>query len=486
MEPGSPPLALAQDQYQLTERAGRLLLEAWNQQRNTARRLIRIAEQSPGKMVLAAEALFGRETQLTLTDAAQPRSRATLVRSIRDELKQRFHDWLTRQFPGWRIVEITTGADLEHSLSPVYPRALLARGRHQIAALCSPPSAADADAALTFGLIWLDYVRRRRPEQAVGTLALFIPSGFIANTTLRLRYLDPKHARWLLFHYDETGFEEHVDFTDRGNWQQKLDPWRSLPAQPQCEAEEWARRLAAIDGVELIVLSGGRVSLRVRGLEFALLDRCELRMGVEAKRTAASYDAVAKLARELAAIRQARGPEPHHPWRLRQPERWVESMVRRNLSTVDAALLEEPVYGQVSSTLAEDRGIADLLAMTESGRLAVIELKATEDPHLPLQALDYWIRVKQHHERGEIRQAGYFPLREPANPAPLLYLVAPALSFHPTTETILRAFASVVQVRRIGLDVEWQQNLRVVFRASGSSRPDRFLTDINADVHPLP
>jgi hypothetical protein len=41
-----------------------------------------------------------------------------------------------------------------------------------------------------------------------------------------------------------------------------------------------------------------------------------------------------------------------------------------------------------------DRGLLDLLTLDRNGRLTVIELKADEDLHLPLQALDYWIRVR--------------------------------------------------------------------------------------------
>ncbi len=39
----------------------------------------------------------------------------------------------------------------------------------------------------------------------------------------------------------------------------------------------------------------------------------------------------------------------------------------------------------------------------------MIELKASEDVHLPLQALDYWMRVQWHVERREFQANGYFP-----------------------------------------------------------------------------
>ena len=51
----------------------------------------------------------------------------------------------------------------------------------------------------------------------------------------------------------------------------------------------------------------------------------------------------------------------------------------------------------------------DVLALTHENRLAVIELKADEDIHLPLQGVDYWSRVAWHQERGEFRKFGYFP-----------------------------------------------------------------------------
>ncbi len=80
----------------------------------------------------------------------------------------------------------------------------------------------------------------------------------------------------------------------------------------------------------------------------------------------------------------------------------------------------------------------DVLTVTHDGRLAVVELKADEDIHLPLQGLDYWSRVHWHHSRAEFPRFGYFPDRELSAEKPLLYLVAPALHVHPETDVLLR------------------------------------------------
>ena len=56
------------------------------------------------------------------------------------------------------------------------------------------------------------------------------------------------------------------------------------------------------------------------------------------------------------------------------------------------------VYSQVPAIAgASDHGLLDLLGVTADGRLAVVELKVDDDLHFALQGLDYWIRVRQHH-----------------------------------------------------------------------------------------
>src|SRR4029077_10688267 len=136
---------------------------------------------------------------------------------------------------------------------------------------------------------------------------------------------------------------------------------------------------------------------------------------------------------------------------LRNPEAWLESQVRRDIEAIDARLLSTPIYGQVPAFSATDRGVLDLLASDRAGRLAVLELKASEDIHLPLQALDYWMRVKWHVDRHEFAAHGYFPGIELRKDPPRLLLVSPSLEFHPTSETILQFISPDVEIERIGV-----------------------------------
>jgi hypothetical protein len=169
-------------------------------------------------------------------------------------------------------------------------------------------------------------------------------------------------------------------------------------------------------------------------------------------------------------IALARGPQSGHANALfrMQPERWLESLVVRDLPKLDGRLLPAPAYSQVPAFSACDRAMIDVLGLTHDKRLAVLELKANEDIHLPLQGIDYWARVNWHHRRGEFRQFGYFAGCELSPEPPLLLLVAPALHVHPATDALLRYISPDIEVELLGIDEHWREELRVIFRKRNS------------------
>jgi hypothetical protein len=165
----------------------------------------------------------------------------------------------------------------------------------------------------------------------------------------------------------------------------------------------------------------------------------------------------------------APAPEDDGQAALSFPERQLEAAVRTQLPLIDPALLLAPVHAQVLSFAAGDRDLIDLLAVSDRGHLAVLELKASEDIHLPVQALDYWMRVAWHAERGELRHLfdGIALEKWP----PKLLLIAPAMSFHPAIATILRYFSPAIDVERVGVNLRWRSNLKVVLRLKGADAP---------------
>jgi len=136
----------------------------------------------------------------------------------------------------------------------------------------------------------------------------------------------------------------------------------------------------------------------------------------------------------------------------------------RDVSVLDEKLENGRLYSQVPAFSASDRAMLDVLTTTRERRLAVVELKADEDIHLPLQGLDYWSRVQWHHARGEFQRYGYFPERELSAEDPLLFLVAPTLHIHPSTDTVLRYISPEIEWTLIGMDERWRDGVRVIFR----------------------
>jgi hypothetical protein len=465
LEPGEEALVLGGDNFCLETRSSRLTLQAWDQKRNLVRRIIAVREEARGRVELIVERFARKEGSLFLIDLAHPAGSELERRSPRRIFRERFREMLHRQLPDWKLEELSVETDLEHSLSPACPRAFLKKGQSGWAAIAAGPEGASG--VLSFGLIWLDYLRRREPRITVEGLALFVPCGHERVTCLRLGFLNPAAAMFRVYSYSEEGFAAAIDPKDFGNLETRLETFRRPHESDAVE------QLAALAEVERIPKTDGSVSLRVRGMEFAraTVDGVVFGLGRRVSLRHTNSRECEQLAGDLAERRSPETADREHPLYRGHPEAWLESQVRAHIRQVDASLLPAPVYNQVPAFAGGERDIMDLVAVEHSGRLVVLELKASADLHLPLQALDYWMRVKWHLDREEFSPRGYFPGIALRKEAPRLLLVSPSLEFHSTTEAILGYFSPAVDVERIGVGVEWRRSLEVMFRFRGSDRP---------------
>ena len=465
IEPGEDPLPIHPDKFVLGRRGEACTLECWDETRNLVRRIRAVGKARRGFLELEIERFGGRTGSLLMIDLAQASNTPATRHGARLKYRERFRMSLRRQCSGWKLVELSTEPDLHHSLSPAYPRALLRRGNQAIAAIGAGEDALDVDGVLSFGLIWLDYLRQRETRLSVGTLAVFVPIGSENTTCHRIRYLNREAARYRVFVHGAGILEEPVEPGDYTNFSTKLDKFCTPTADP--ELAFWVDRLAAINGVERRARPDGSVSLAVRGLEFARTSGSTLLFGLDEHHAAGARQLpeIEALARGLSRLRSATASDWTNPLYKRHPEAWLESQIRGSVNRLDAGIRDVPLYGQAPQFAAGSRGILDLLGVDYDGRLVVIEVKASEDIHLPLQALDYWMRVKWHLERGDFEGRGYFPGIPLRPDPPRLLLVAPALEFHTANETVLRYFSTDVQVERVGVGIQWRQELRVMFRA---------------------
>jgi hypothetical protein len=227
---------------------------------------------------------------------------------------------------------------------------------------------------------------------------------------------------------------------------------------------------------EIVVRSAAEISFQLCGLEFARVRVAHgegfrtgesLTFGSGPHETPLTPETEPMLRDAVERLSTARAGNDHADQLYRmQPERWLESIVRQDVTVLDERIDPRWVYSQVPAFAAGDRGMIDLLTVTRDGRLVVIELKAEEDLHLPLQGLDYWARVRWHHERHEFKKFGYFAGCELSDRPPLLLLVSPALHLHPATDTLLRHLSAEIEWKVLGIDEHWRWGVRVVFRKS--------------------
>jgi hypothetical protein len=223
-EPGEDWLAITSDNFVLESSHGCVQVQAWDARRNLVRRISAIEHETRGKLVLRV-ARFGKLAgTLELIDRGRAVRDNMPLRSARVGFREQFRLFLRRQFPAYKLAELTTEADLEHSLSPAYPRAMVRQGTSAWAAIGAPSGVGHPDGALTFGLIWLDYLRRREPSLAIQGLVLYLPADAEKTTCLRLRFLDPAAAQYRAFVYDEQALEEKIDLDDYGNLDTHLEP----------------------------------------------------------------------------------------------------------------------------------------------------------------------------------------------------------------------------------------------------------------------
>lgn len=475
LEDGAEVMDLASSEWRLSLEFGKLLLQVWDGTRSILRRIEEVAYRDEGRLGLFIRKPGGRETGTMelrergaaghVSPASRPDARFRLRRDITVYLK--------KYFPEWRIERISNRSDREHSFSVWYTRGLARRGRlaWAFAVLDASESLAAADAALAYGLNWLDWLRENSGGCVVSGLKLFLPPGAIPLTALRAVHLNRDAAEVEIFPWPHPGPPEPVSPGEFANTETRLAPRR--------EAGQWIERhsdflldafgksLGRMDAIP--DSAANALSFRVFGLEVARMEgqiAPRLLWGAEGNRRVYREEErqdFQEFIERVLAHRHPGSSADHEIYRL-QPERWLESLLIRDLSILDPELRAGQVYPQVPAFSGIDRGVVDILSISKEGRLAVIELKLHEEITLPLQGLDYWLHVKQLNDRGQFHASGYFP-GIPISPAPpVLYLVSPAFRFHPANERILRYFHPSVEVIAVGLNQQWRKGVKVLFR----------------------
>ncbi|MGC1421337.1 MAG: hypothetical protein WA354_22475 [Terracidiphilus sp.] len=481
--------------YSVTESHGRCLFQLWSEERNLVRTVVEIQPRAQCLRVITRRMGAPKPQALELVPNSDRRTPTTRD-SARRNYQRLLDRVLARAFIGSKVDGLRSAMDLEHSFGPAYIRGRLLRGTaaEAIIGVSEAESASTIDGILTLGILWLDHCRQKsNARRHFGGLKVIVPRGAWRTTAERIAWLNHAAADFQLFTLDERSEElEAVDFRDSGNQIARLmhafSPQAALErCQPGIDKVLALLPQNAKAGIELHPRSAAEVGLMLHGLEFARVRQGagahsfereqEITFGAGANETpltAETEDLCRELCARLFMSRHRDGAHKDPLFRM-QPERWLESEFRAGLSDLLPSLRGDQLYSQVPALSSGDRGMLDLLTLDRSNRLVVIELKADEDLHLPLQALDYWIRVRalnadrqptagSDRPLSAFEREGYFPGTEISPLPPRLLLAAPALRIHPANLPVLRYLSPEVDWELIALGEHWRQQLQIIFR----------------------
>ncbi len=358
-----------------------------------------------------------------------------------------------------------------------YARIILG-GKHQRIAVAGTVAQSDVrnvDALFSSALLWFQRITESPKRPSLEKLYLVVEQQIVEAARQRHVLLrDALRERIELLEIDEewTQVTPVAPFSRKQLWRKRLT--RFPPVHETATGDGAGAIIAHAPHAMDIVSSRHGQTVRFHGLPFArvrrVLNQDRIWFGIEGspRRLLDDFHRPdwAKLLLDLETYRSDDCRDRRH-WLFRaSSEAWLESILRRDITRLDPGLIIAPLHAQFRTSHGGPTGARpiDLLALRHDGRLVVIELKVTEDREHVFQGVDYWRRVEAHRRRGHISVAKLFGNREVSDESPLVYLVAPALRFHPSFRTVARMIAPDIEIYRFDINEDWRAGVRVVRR----------------------
>jgi hypothetical protein len=472
--------------HEFTVEWGKLVFAWWDDERAQSWRVVGYEIES-AQIQLRAMRSFGRDlTTLTLRDVARWRAKIASVKLALAEQRQVYAQTLPRLLAGHFVkarIKSLSGSNCSLSDTRRYQRLRIQSGKETSLVIGVSPAEnqEEIDGIVATGLVWLaGFNQGKEANRRAQRLCFCLPRDRAQTVIERLSLLErrPFGAQLQCFETDEpekglvsvplaTQPELLTAHPRQLRWSVQVSTSKRWRAQilnlapdliearphPQLEAESFS-----LHGLEFARADGRgleRVRFGVAGLPDGFAYSAQVSLTEE------TFPQLAQLVNQIALYRSARAPDRRHPFYRLRAEAWLESLLCRGIRALDATLDERFVYSQIPAWRADERSVLDLLTINHQGRLVVIEIKASEDPQLPLQGLDYWLRVEQAKVRGEFARRGLFTGIMLAEQPPLLYLVAPRLRFHRSFNTLAQCISPEIEAYRIGINTNWRSGVQV-------------------------
>jgi hypothetical protein len=490
-EDGRGPVEVNRTEFDFSVVHGRLIFSCWTEQGSRAWH-ITAWNWSGDKLSLQASRRMGAEvTTIALVPRASARALSASIAAARQARCDRLADLVAQTLvcgsepenhrlksgPPAKIERAVLSPGMRRDQPGRYARIILRLARERIAvtATVAQSDPRNVDSLFSSALLWFTRVQSS-PKRPYVTRMLMV---------VERNILEAARQRQVLL---RDSLRQHIELFEIGDdWSrvEATSPWerkylwrKRLSRFPPVHDDETGDRVKQIvaeapAAIDVVSARHGQ-TLRFHGMPFArvrrVMERDRVWFGIEGSRRRSLDDHHqrdwVKLLRDLQTYRSEGCRDRRHWFYRAAGEAWLESILRRDISKLDPGLIVAPLHAQFRTSHGGPTAARpiDLLALRHDGRLAVIELKVNEDREHVFQGIDYWRRVEAHRRRGHISAAELFGNREISDESPLVYLVAPALRFHPSFATLAKTIAPDIEIYRFDINEDWRAGVRVVRR----------------------
>jgi hypothetical protein len=414
LEDGKVAFELATAKYAVSTEHGRCTIHLWSAERNLVRTVVSATERG-GALRLDTLRFGQSKTKLLELMAERERRTPTSREAARTRYVATLERMLVRTFEDWKPDGFRTAMDLEKSFGPAYARGSVVKGNKAWAVIGvnENETAVTIDGILTLGVLWLHDCRERAGGRRLYQgLKVVVPKGTAMLTLSRLAWMNTDAAQWELWELDQTAEEmEQRDAADQGNLRTRLVHHPDDLAAVERFARAIGEVMALIpqgeaQRVEQRLRSTAELAFLLHGLEFArarvglapnsFAQTIEITVGVGASETPLTAANGAELAEKIAELfarrraaetgsfarrsslaanvngsRRRIGAPSYAPAHARvearakngagvandplyraAPERWLESVLRRDLAPLTRSLAPDAAGGASRSRRA--------------------------------------------------------------------------------------------------------------------------------------
>jgi hypothetical protein len=483
-ENGGSPIELRRNEFEFLGVHGRLIFSCWTEAGSRTWR-VNGWQWAGEKLSLFATRRLGAEVAtIELVPRASAKALAAGIAAARRVRCEKLAQIVAQSFAevgsqhtAVKVQRATLSPGMRRDQPGRYARIILRSPHERIAvtAIVARSDVRNVDSLFSSALLWFSHLLASPKRPLINRLLMVLEHNILEAARQRHTLLrDSLRSKIEFFEIDDEW--QHVEpvtsFQRMHLWRKRLS---RFPPVRENELVDRANEIMSVapEAIDAVASHHGH-TLRYQGLPFArvrkLMNQDRIWFGIDGSRRRLldgfHQPDWTKLLNDLETYRNQACRDRRH-WLYRASgEAWLESILRRDITKLDPGLIIAPLHAQFRTSHGGPSGARpiDLLALRYDRRLVVIELKVLEDREHVFQGVDYWRRVEAHRRRGHISSAKLFGSRDISDESPLVYLVAPALRFHPSFRTLAAMLAPDVEIYRFDINEDWRSGVRVVRR----------------------